>query len=111
MVLARSRTTELFLRYSCEMIEYLFWHGARMQQVANTEVLVHAAPPPPDLKAQATPMLAVNGLPPELLAEFLQRAGLKGKVGIGLINGSTSVVLCGEPATLAIMQGKLQKPQ
>merc|ERR1712159_883335 len=83
-----------------------------MQQVANAAILNKpAANSPPDLKAPATPMLSVNGLPPELLAQLLDRADLKGKVEIGLINGSTNVVLCGEPASLAMLQEKLQKPQ
>lgn len=115
VVLSRSRTVDLFLRYSGEMIEYLFWHGARMQQVANERQLTQSSSSPVaatnDLKAPATPMLSVNGLPPELIAGLLENAKLKGKVGIGLINGSTHVVLCGEPASLSTVQKSLQQPQ
>lgn len=112
VVIASSGTREEFVKRGCEMVEYLFWHGARMQQVANSEVLKgEAVRPATELTQPPTPMLAVNGLPVELVAKLLSRAALSSKVEISLVNSETSVVLSGEPASLALLQSKLLQQQ
>ena len=114
VVVACSRNEEEFVLNSKNMVEYLFWHGTRMQQVANEEVLKGAAVRPAgatELTHPPTPMLAVLGLPVELVAQLLERAALANKVQLSLVNGNTSVVLSGEPATLALLEQKLNQQQ
>jgi len=64
-----------------------------------------------ELTHPPTPMLAVLGLPVELVAQLLERAALSNKVQLSLVNGNTAVVLSGEPATLAVLEQKLNQQQ
>ncbi len=114
VVVACSRNEEELVQNGRDMVEYLFWHGTRMQQVANEEVLKGAAVKPAgatELTHPPTPMLAVLGLPVELVAQLLERASLSNKVQLSLVNGNTAVVLSGEPATLAVLEQKLNQQQ
>lgn len=114
VVVACSRNEEELVQNARDMVEYLFWHGTRMQQVANEEVLKGAAVRPAgatELTHPPTPMLAVLGLPVELVAQLLERAALSNKVQLSLVNGNTAVVLSGEPATLAVLEQKLNQQQ
>ena len=112
VVIASSGSEAEFVKNSCDMVEYLFWHGSRMQQVASAEILKgEAVRPATELTQPPTPMLAVNGLPVDLVAKLLDRASLANKVQISLINGENAVVLSGEPASLALLQQKLLQQQ
>lgn len=114
VVVACSRNEEELVQNGRDMVEYLFWHGTRMQQVANEEVLKGTAVQPAgatELTHPPTPMLAVLGLPVELVAQLLERAALSNKVQLSLVNGNTAVVLSGEPATLAVLEQKLNQQQ
>lgn len=114
VVVSVSRNEAEFVQNGRDMVEYLFWHGTRMQQVANEEVLKGAAVRPAgatELTHPPTPMLAVLGLPVELVAQLLDRAALASKVQLSLVNGNTAVVLSGEPATLAVLEQKLNQQQ
>jgi malonyl CoA-acyl carrier protein transacylase len=112
VVVSMSSSNEEFVANGCAMVEYLFWHGARMQQVANEDVLTgEAVPATTDLAQPPTPMLAVNGLHVDLVAKLLEAGSMGDKVQISLVNGETSVVLAGEPASLGMLQQQLLKQQ
>jgi len=108
VVLASSVSLEHFSALATRAMLYMFWHGARVQQVFPPTIL--PAKILREASEKPTPMLSVRGLPLATLKKFL--AQVSGTY-VALINGEapSNIVVSGHPVSLYRLQSLLATVQ
>lgn len=139
VIISISETEEAFIVNSCKMLKYLFWQGLRLQDNFNEiqSAITQFIPEPnaeieSQLIGKPTPLLAILGLPYEVVKKQVDKVNLilsiksnyhkvnqlfegsslfRPNIEISLINGPRAIVCSGSPSILPVFVKSLQSIQ
>ena len=106
VVASTSNTLSEFITNSISAIKLLFWHGARVQQIAPLQTVPFKLLQESLSKSfgQPTPMLSVRGLNKDILQQHIDTINSSHKphqhIYISLINAPDNIVVSGLPVSL-----------